>query len=367
MRMADLTPELAGKRLAKTIFLEDGRALLRAGVVLTTSYIQELRKRGYTYVYVENELAPDVVIEDAINDETRVKTTALLKKVVLQSLNDKQMDFAPVEEAVEMIIEELQGNSSTVYNLSTIRNVDNYTYEHSVNVAVLAIILGSSIHMSFRDLKTLGTGAILHDLGKAFIPEVITKPDRLTPQEMEVMKTHTWLGYNHLRNSTEISLLAAHVALQHHEKLDGSGYPRGLRGNEILDYARVVAVADVYDAVSTDRVYRPRLHPNEVAQLMTEMSGSHLETDLVQRLFRHVAIYPTGSIVLLDTGEIGVVVEQTKDVKNPIIRVVTDAEQNLIEPYQFSLANEKKSVKRILRDYPHKVNQQIQKRQKEQG
>lgn len=360
--MADLTPELIGKKLAKTIFLEDGRALLRAGVVLTHSYIQELRKRGYTYIYVENELAPDVVVEDAINEETRVRTSKMLKKVVTQSLNDKQMNFEPVEQAIDLIIEELQGNSSTVYNLSTIRNVDNYTFEHSVNVAVLSIILGSAVHMPYRDLKIMGTGAILHDLGKAFIPEVITKPARLTPEEIEVMKTHTWLGFNTLRNSSEISLISAHVALQHHEKLDGSGYPRGLRGNEILDHAKVVAVGDIYDAVSTDRVYRPRLHPNEVSELMMEMGGTHLEIDLVQRLFRHVAIYPTGSILLLDTGEIGVVVEQNRDVKDPTIRVVTDSQQQLIPPYQFRLASDPRTVKRILNDYPPKVVEQIRRR-----
>lgn len=359
MKLAGLTPALAGQRLAKDILGSNGRILLRAGVILTAGYIEELRRRGFTSVFVEDMLAPDIVVNDVIREETRIKTVALIRQVAARSFNEKTIDLSPVKKAIDEIINEVTSTKSAVYNLAVLRNVDNYTYEHSVNVAVLTIILGSSIYLRYDELKTLGVGAVMHDFGKIYIPEVINKPGRLNAEEIEIMKTHTWLGFNALHKLTEMNLISAHIALQHHEKLDGSGYPRGLKGKDILLVAKITAVADVYDALNADRVYRPKLPPEEIMKIMSEMKGAHLEAELVNKLFAHVSLYPTGTIVLLTTGEVGIVSQQGNDGMSPIIRVLTDPEQNLVKPFEVQLTPAIK-VKRILQDYPHKVIEQIQ-------
>lgn len=359
MRMARLTQSLAGQRLGKDILTPTGKVLLRAGVVLTAGYITELMRRGFTSVFVEDMLVPDIIINDAIKEETRVKTVSLIKQVAVKSLNEKSIDLAPVKKAIDNIIDEVTSARATVYNLAVLRNVDSYTYEHSVNVAVLAIILGASVYLTYDNLKTLGVGAVMHDLGKVYIPEIINKPGRLSPEEIEIMKTHTWLGFNVLHKSGETDLLSAHIALQHHERLDGSGYPRGLRGNEIIKFAKIAAVADVYDALNADRIYRPKLPPDEIMEIMTAMKGNHLEAELVNKLFTHVSLYPTGTLVLLTTGEIGVVSQQGSDGLSPMVRILTDPDQNLIEPFEIQLSPPFK-VKRILENYPQRVIEQIQ-------
>ncbi len=363
MRIATVSSALVGKKLAKTIFTADGKALLSAGVTLTPALIESLRRRGFQSVYIQNELLPDLVVDDAVNEETRIKATAIVKQTMDDLAVGRRVNLSRVSKVVDSIIDDLQHNSDLVFSLSALRSVDEYTFAHSVNVCVLCGIIGTALHYSRDDLHKLGVGALLHDLGKVQMADLVRKPDRLTEAEWERMKTHAQVGFDILRANFEINLLSAHVAFQHHEHMDGSGYPRGLRGHEIHEFGRIAAVADVYDALSSDRSYRPRLDPVQVAEHLIKESGPHLDPEIVRKLLTRVALYPTGSIVVLSSRQVAVVVAQgAGDVARPRVKVVTDENYNMIEPQEIDLAERPDLViKAVLADFPARVHEQLRR------
>lgn len=359
MRIAALSPHLVGKRLARTIRDAEGKVLLAAGVALTPGYIKSLQQRGYRWVYVENELAPDITVTEAVNEETYQKALQVAKKT-LESRALPAGRLSEAKKVVQKIMTELEGNSELCYTMSVIRSVDEYTFEHSVNVCLLSLVIGAALHYSRDDLQNLGVGALLHDLGKIHMPDLVRKQGSLTPGEWERMKEHTTLGFNDLRRHFDLSLLSAHVAYQHHERLDGSGYPRGLKGGEIHEFGLISAVADVFDAMNADRPYRPRREPQETAEELRRQAGKTLHPEMVKKLLERVALYPTASIVLLSSGEIGVVAGQTSDPARPRVRIVADADYRLVEPYDLDLRERPNlTVRRLLEDYPEKVRMQM--------
>ncbi len=364
MRPAEVNSGLIGKKLAKTVFTADGRALLTAGVTLTPAYLEALRRRGFTVVYVENELLPDLEVDEALNSDTRVKATRIIKESMDRLAAGHEINVKAVSDAVNDILNDLAGNSDLVFSLSSLRSVDEYTFTHSVNVCAIALIVGQSLHYTRQDLHKLGVGALLHDIGKVQMGDIVRKPGKLTAEEWQRMQTHPTIGYELLRTNFEISLLSAHVAFQHHERVDGSGYPRGLAGGDIHEFGRIGAVADVYDALASDRPYRKRLDPLALAAELQAMAGSHLDQEIVRKLLARMALYPTGSIVLLNTRQVAVVVRQTRgDPARPVVRIVTDSEYELVDPWEVSLAErEDITVRMILPDYPARVRDQIRLR-----
>ncbi len=367
MRPAEVNSNLIGKKLAKTVFTADGRPLLTAGVTLTPAYLDALRRRGFTVVYVQNELLPDLEVDEALNSDTRVRATRIIKESMDRLAAGYEINVKAVSDAVNDILNDLTGNSDLVFSLSSLRSVDEYTFTHSVNVCAIALIAGQSLHYTRQDLHKLGVGALLHDIGKVQMGDIVRKPGKLSPEEWERMKTHPTIGYELLRTNFEISLLSAHVAFQHHERMDGSGYPRGLAGGDIHEFGRIGAVADVYDALASDRPYRKRLDPATLAAELQGMAGDHLDPEIVRKLLARMALYPTGSIVLLATRQVAVVVRQTMgDPAHPVVRVVTDSDYNLVEPFDVSLAErEDLTVHMILPDYPVRVQEQIRRRQQD--
>lgn len=362
MRLVKLAYELEGEVLGKTIYTADGRVLLRAGTALTKGYISALLRKGYTRVYLQDEFAPDVLVDDALTDQTRVTATAIAKETLDNLVQGHPAEFSKVREIVEQILNEVSGTPELMVGLSAIRNFDEDTFTHSVNVCVLSLILGKALLYRREELVKLGMGALLHDVGKMKIPrEILGKPDRLTREEFEQIKTHSLAGYEILKGKVEISLLSAHVALQHHEKVDGSGYPRGLRGGEIHEFARITAIADMFDALTSDRAYRCRVPPHEAARLLKLKSGKHLDERLTTRFLERIAFYPNGTIVRLNNGEVGVVVQQQAGrPERPVVRVMTDAQLRLIPPREINLFHARNfNIKLVLPDWPQQVKDQV--------
>jgi HD-GYP domain-containing protein (c-di-GMP phosphodiesterase class II) len=187
----------------------------------------------------------------------------------------------------------------------------------------------------------LGVGAMLHDIGKTQIPmEILMKPGKLTDEEYALMKEHSLQGYQMLKDIPDIPLLSAHCALQHHERLDGSGYPRGLKGDEIHLYGKIVGIADVYDALTTNRVYRKAFLPHEALEYLFTSTGQ-FDSNLIAVFRDHVAIYPIGLIVTLSNGVKAVVVDiNTKYPQRPIVRVLKNADGQEIIPYEIDLSQD---------------------------
>jgi HD-GYP domain-containing protein (c-di-GMP phosphodiesterase class II) len=175
-------------------------------------------------------------------------------------------------------------------------------------------------------VKDLGEGAILHDIGKLFIPdEILNKNGPLTDEEFELVRRHTNDGFEVLRRKRSISLFSAHVAYQHHERLDGSGYPRRLTGDDIHEFAKAVAIVDSYDAMTSDRAYRSALPPHEAISILVRETGGKYDRDLVGRFMKLVAMYPVGSVVRLSSGEVCTVVNATR--KSLVVRVLRGKNQ----------------------------------------
>lgn len=202
-------------------------------------------------------------------------------------------------------------------------------------------VMGMAYGYDAEELLTLSMGALLHDIGKTLIPdEILLKEGPLDNEEYEQMKQHAEEGYRLLKDMPNIPLLTAHCAFQHHERLDGSGYPRGICGDDIHEYAKWIAIADSYDAMTTNRVYRKAMLPHEAMEVIYGGAGSLYEQKMVEVFRDKIALYPIGITVRLNTGEVGVVVDLNKtNVKRPIVRILRDAQgQELQTPYEIDLS-----------------------------
>lgn len=322
MRLIPIECVKDGCYLAKTIFDDDGRALLREGVKLTDSLLKRIKDIHVYSLYIVDEYSENE-IEDVIKPELRQKAIKTIKETFssvekFTSLSENKLSnnlikqrenyFTSIYAIAEELIEEILSNKNIMVNLVDIKSMDSYTYQHSVNVAVLSLILGIQLQLNKFDLFDLCVGALIHDIGKTFIPkEILMKPASLTNAEFEIIKEHTEKGYQYLRGILAISSKARIVALQHHEKFDGTGYPEKRKGTEINFLARIVAIADVYDSLTSDRPYRRALSPNEAMEYIMANSNTHFDYNLVKAFSRAIIPYPKGTLVRLSNGEIGIV------------------------------------------------------------
>ncbi|MBM7541448.1 HD-GYP domain-containing protein [Amphibacillus cookii] len=336
-----------GAELAKPIYSSKGQILVQKDVVLTETFIKRLLDLGVTYVYIRDELSDDIVVHSPISEQLRIKSinsiksafltykTKTFKKeaVLLEHTNEE------IASVVDMMITEIDQDDQVVSLMSDIFVSDNYLFNHSINVTIYAIVLAKALKRSNKEIRELGLGAMLHDIGKVFLPhELLKKKGKLTDKEFEVIKTHSELGFEFLRSFSTLPLMVSHCAYQHHERLDGSGYPRGIKGSEIHLYGKILAIVDVFDAVTSDRVYRDAMLPQEGLEILYAGSGTLFDPHMVKLFRESVAVYPNGVTVELSDKRTGLVVKQNKKLYNrPVVRVISENDQQ-INPYELDLA-----------------------------
>ncbi|MCR4435826.1 MAG: HD-GYP domain-containing protein [Clostridiales bacterium] len=332
MRKVHIDNIVPGAKVAKAIFTPDGRILLTSGEELKKKYIDKLRDNNITELYIEDEISREIDGQDVICQETRTEATVLVKNLMN---NYALANTTRIQETVNRIINDLLNNDDILLILSDIKSVDDYTFEHSVNVCILSLIIGIGLGFNMDRLKELGVGALLHDIGKLRIPEeILKKPSQLTIDEFEEIKKHTIYGYEILKKSGKIHMVSAFIAFGHHERYDGSGYPLQLKGDNIHQFARIVAVADVYDALTSDRVYRKKLQPHEVIEYITSLGTHHFDQRIVDTFVRFVTLYPVGTGVILNTKARGLVVKVNKDMPTrPLVRIIYDEESKKLQEY----------------------------------
>ncbi|MBU5592193.1 HD-GYP domain-containing protein [Clostridium sp. MSJ-4] len=322
MRLVPIECVKEGAYLAKTIFDDEGRPLLREGVKLSKNMINRIKSIHIYSVYIIDEYS-QAEIDDIIKPELRQKAIGTIKgtfssidkfskaypsKSNNSLIKEREKYFDSIYSVAEELLEEILSNSSIMVNLVDIKSLDSYTYQHCVNVAVLSLILGIQLQLNKYDLLDLCVGALVHDIGKSFVPaEVLFKPGPLNDQELLIMQEHVTKGYDYLRGVLAISSKSRIIALQHHEKYDGSGYPEQRKGTEINYLARIVAIADVYDALTSDRPYRRALSPNESMEYIMANASTHFDYDMVKAFARVIVPYPKGTLVKMSNGEIAVV------------------------------------------------------------
>lgn len=236
MRYVDIKHAEPGMRPAKTLFDSMGRVLVTSNVELNESSIQKLWEYGFEGIYIADELSADIEIDYVISPALRSEGLACVRE---QNI-DACLNIA------RKIVEEILERETLMLDLTDLRSFDDYTYAHSVNVAVLCCVIGVGLEMSETDLTGLVTAALIHDLGKMLIPpEILNKPDRLTPEEYEIMKTHAVKSYELIKDRYDIPSQVKTAVHFHHENVDGSGYPDGLDAAQQSIFIKILHVADV--------------------------------------------------------------------------------------------------------------------------
>lgn len=324
MRRVQTEDIVYGVKLAKTIFNADGGVLLSKGIELKESFVQKLINHGIKEIYIEDEISSDIVIKEIVCETTRNEARALITNLMENYHFSDTYEVEEIKNCVYRIVDELLSQKDILYSLSDIKSLDDYTFQHGVNVCILSLITAIGLGFDLEHLRELGVGAILHDVGKLFIPkEILLKPSQLTVEEFEHIKKHTFLGYEMLKKNEKVSLASAFISFGHHERFDGTGYPLQLKGENIHIFARIVAVADVYDALTSNRVYRRKLRENEVYEYITSLAIHHFDPVVVESFVKYVTIYPVGTGVLLNTGERALVLKTNiKMPTRPVIRIL---------------------------------------------
>lgn len=346
MRLVSVNHLKSGMKLGKKIYNDEGLTLLSDGVELTDALINRLSRIDIGYIYVEDSLTDDIEIPSIIQDETRNQSLKAIRNQfqqmsgasgITKGLYQLDKKFSKI---MDGILDDLSSQEDPMIMLLDMHTADNYLYVHSLNVCLYTLVLGIAHGYSKEELRVIGLGALLHDIGKTQVPvKIIQKPGKLSDEEFRHMQMHTEIGFQILKDEPNIPLIAAHCALQHHERIDGSGYPRGLKGHQIHEYAKWLGVADSYDAMTSNRVYKKAMLPHQAVEALYVGSGTLYEQKYLEIFRDRVAIYPLGLTVKLSTGESGVVVKIDPTMPHrPVVRVLVGPEGESVVPFERDLS-----------------------------
>ena len=332
--------------LGKSIYSADAALLLSSGVRLSPTMVRSLKKNNIYYIYINDGLSEGIEPMSIISDEVKIQSVAKVEKIMKKTfsqgalkkgrvLDDKVVD--EYKNIVKDLLELLSEMPDRLYNMVELMGTDMYTYSHSVNVAVLSIVIGLAMKLDHEKIQHMSMGALMHDLGKMFVPDdILKKPSELSPDEFENMKGHVSLGYELVKDDLALSGITKQIIYGHHERLDGTGYPRGLKENHISIYTRIVSICDMFDAMTTDRVYQRKMPVYKAIDVMMGEAIQRIDANLLKTFIDNVAIYKPGETVVLEDGRKGIVVDVRKGfATRPIIRIIED--QLGQKPYEIDL------------------------------
>lgn len=319
MRYINIDQVEPGDILARSIYTSEGLTLLQADIQLTVGMINNLRRFGVTMLSIKDPNFQDIKLEDVVSEATRKEAIANLSSAIQCVQTGKGIDLRGIQKSVNSIVEETLRNRRVLLNLGEIRTNDNQLFIHSLNVCMMSTVIGVAMGYNHSQLKELAIGALLHDIGKVSSDEAAV-PD---PVAEGKDSHHTWVGFNLLRKKHDMSIVSAHIPLQHHEWVDGSGEPRGLTGAEIHDFAKIVAIANYYDNLISPLAEGETCHPYEACEKIMALAEKQFDHGMVIQFLRAIALYPTGSSLKLSTGEVGVVIDQNRGLPSrPVVRVI---------------------------------------------
>ena len=324
-----------GMVLGQSLFNTAGGSYLVKGQPVTIDYIRKLRQIGIQSVTVTSmdpahKLPPP---PDVIEEKTRINAISTVYNTFQSIEENGTLDTTALQRVTDSIVFDLFENRNNLVQLTDIRAHDAYTFAHSVNVAVLSAMMGMLCHMPRDEISLITLGGLLHDLGKVDVSSaILTKNRGLSDREFKIMKNHPLDGSRRILNVSDLpkkSILAA-IAAQHHEHIDGSGYPNGITGNEMHHYAKITAIADVYDALTSERPYKKAYMPNIAYNIMHNINKGQFDQDLLDTFFNNVALYPEG-VVLKTTFGFAVVKESRFGrTTTPIIILFADTNGKLL-------------------------------------
>lgn len=317
-----------GMIVGKAVCIKDGSLLFTPGTVVEACHLKQMLDAGIEFVEVidgDTAVSPE-------NQITRNEVILAIKDIFKDITLTNSLEQGTVKKTLNGILRRVLKDRCVMLHLTEVRGLDSYIFTHSVNVCMLSLIMGLFLKLKSEQLKNLGLAALLHDVGRSRVPKnILYKPFQLSNEEYQKVKSHTVYGYEMLKACGQFPESVALTALQHHERLDGSGYPEGLKGDEIGLFSRIVAVADVFDALLTDRPFRKAFFPHQAIEIIVNSTGQ-FDPEILKIFVENVAIYPLGSLVSLNNGEIGVVVDMNKGRQTrPVVRIVFDSESRKLE------------------------------------
>jgi len=343
MRLVNTRYVAEGSVLARPVINSSGMVLLQAGIRVTASYIERLVALGYDVLFIQDDRLEDVEFHMSITGQTREAAYKTMENVskFIECGNESSLKVSKVRVTIQEMLNDLLFSADILGNLTEIQGYDDYTFHHSVNTTIIGLVLGLASGYSDHKLLEFGMGVLMHDIGKIRVPEeILNKKTPLTSAEFKEIRKHPTYGFEILRKNNDFSLLSAHVAFQHHERWDGSGYPRGLKGNEIHEFGRLAAIADVYEALTSKRVYRKAIEPNAAYEFIVSQCNTHFDPQVLEVFKRHIAVYPSGSGILLSNGQRGNVVKQNHAFPNrPLVRVFYQNDEPLSVAVDYNLAD----------------------------
>lgn len=344
-----------GMVTAQSIFNEKGAPFLVRGTPLTDRYIYRLRQLSVPELHVTS-LSSNFQLQpppDIVEERTRVQAVDNVAETFREAEENGRFDMTRLEKCADFLVRDIMAKKKNLVQITDIRLHDSYTFSHSVNVAVLSTMLGDLCGYSKRKLQIITLGGLLHDIGKLAVPTpILNKSGSLTAGEFKIIRRHPSEGRKILKELTSpIASILAIIAVQHHEHLDGSGYPYHVRGKSIHPYSRITAIADVYDALTSVRPYKRAYKPNVVYRMMMQNSTGHFDMDRLRLFFDNVAIYPVGTVMKTQLGYAIVKKVVFGHTLAPIVIVFADKNGNLLKkPFGVNLAHCRRDVIQYVMD-----------------
>jgi len=329
LRLKSIENLNAGDILAKPVYDDKCQLLLSKEAVLTESYIRRLEHSNIQCVYVEDELTRGIAFDTVVSDELKVRSVNTVKQI-FKALSDRKSsmytvkDLDAIKDVVDALMDEIYNHHNTLYCMTELMGTDMYTYHHSAEVAILSMLVAKSMGLNNAFIHKIGVGALLHDIGKMKIPgDVLNKIEALTGEETELLRTHSQLGYNMLKESANISPISRQIVLLHHEKLNGVGYPLGLKNQDIPVHVRVVTMCDIFNATTSNRSYKSRLNVDMALEVLRVEAVYELDREIYHHLLKVANIYPAGTLVELSDGRLAIVIKENHEAQTrPVLQIV---------------------------------------------
>lgn len=326
MRPVDINHILGGEVIAKPIIDDEGRVLLSKGITMQLGFINKLVEKGITEIFVEDDISEDLVINNFISEDTKTETKKVIKTEMNRLITNKEVSFAEIHRVIDMLVNDILSTTDGLLNIRAIKMKDDFTYTHTINVTVMSIILAQRLLGDYHKIKTIATGCLLHDFGKVLLPkDIIENYSNLEGNDLVEYQKHPLIGYNMLKENKKISSISRIIVLQHHERNNGSGFPNGLKRDDIHLGAKICGICDEFDLRLSRNKDSSYITTSEAVEYLQSLSGIHFDKEHADILMKNIPVFPEGTVVLINNKLIGIVLKNNKqNLTRPVVRIFYD-------------------------------------------
>lgn len=343
MRLVTTNEILGGEILGRAIIDEDGRILLAKGIRMQLGFLNKLDEKGINELIIDDEISEGIEINSVVSFETKIESKKLIKKEMDRMIKSREISVAELHRVIDLLINDIMANKTGLLNLRDLKLKNDYLFTHTLNVTIMSIIIAQRLEGVYDKVKTVALGALLHDFGKLFLAnEILENETNLNTKDMDEYKKHPIIGYNILKDNIEITPISRVIALQHHERIDGSGFPNQIKGNEMHLGSKICSVCDEFDTMLARRDFNNALNTSQSVEYLQSFSGVYFDKEVVNTLLLNFPIYVEGTVVLLNGGRVGIVSKNNKKfLTRPSVRIFYDLKNKKnIKQYEIDLSKE---------------------------